>query len=112
MRPVYLNVTQTSAVTAVSPPVPLDINISPFNVGYSITNVSGNIRATVQATDDNVFAVGFDASAANWFGQVSAANISAATMGFLTGQPVVAIRLSLAGGIYSGGATLTVVQGE
>lgn len=111
MRPVYLHVTQTSAVAGVSPPVPLDVNISPFNVSYSVTNVSGNIRGTVQVTNDDVWAVGFDVSAANWFGQGSASNISAATMGFLTGQPVVAIRLSLASGIYSGGATLTVIQG-
>lgn len=112
MRPVYVNATQTSGATGVSSPVPLDVNIAPFNVSYSVTNISGSIKATVQVTDDNVFAVGFDASAANWFGQASAANISAATMGFLTGQPVVAIRLSLASGVYSGGATLTVIQGE
>lgn len=112
MRPVYVNVTQVSAAAGVTVPVPLDINISPFQVGYQVTNVSGNIRGTVQITMDNVWSSTFDVSAANWFGQVSASNISGAVQGFLTGTPATAIRLSLASGLYSGGATLTIIQGE
>lgn len=111
MRPIYVgNFSQTSAAAAVNTVVPLDVQLSPFNVAYSITNVSGNIRGTVAVTLDNIWAAGWDQSAAAWFGQTSASGISAATMGYLVGQPATALRFTLTSGIYSGGATLTVVQ--
>ena len=109
MRPIYEQLTQVSAAAA-QVVVPLDIYLSPFQVSYTITQVSGNIRATVAVTDDDVFSSTFDQSAATWFGQGSATNVSGSTMGTIIDFPVTALRLSLAGGLYSGGCTLTVIQ--
>ena len=111
MRPIYVgNFSQTSAAAAINTVVPMDVQIAPFNTSYAITNVSGNIRGTVAVTLDNIWAAGWDQSAATWFGQTSATGISAATFASLVGTPVTAIRFTMASGIYSGGATFVVVQ--
>lgn len=111
MRPIYVNLSQVSATTTTPVAVvPLDVHVSPFQVSYSVTNVSGNIRGNVQVTNDNIWAVDWDQSAASWLGQASATNFSASTFGSIIGIPFSALRLTLATGIYSGGATLTVIQ--
>lgn len=109
MRPVYINVSQTSAAAGVAV-VPLDVNISPAQTSYSVTNVSGNIRGNVALTLDNIWAANWDQSTATWLGQASATNFSASVFGSIVNMPFTALRFTLTSGIYSGGATLSVVQ--
>ena len=110
MRPIYINLTQVSAATSPVAVVPLDVQLDPFQVSFSVTNVSGNIQGNVAVTLDNIWAAGWDESAANWLGQASATNFSAAVFGSIVNIPYTALRFKLTSGIYSGGATLTVVQ--
>ena len=92
-------VTVTVDGTGVSPAVPLDQYISPFNVTYVAS------AGTVQVTTDNPFTQSitgtYVAPVLNW---VSAPTTGPNAAGFL-GQPFRAIRLS-----GSQGDTLTVIQ--
>jgi hypothetical protein len=99
MRRIVL--TQTGAgASAVSP---MNLNTSPFNVGFGVI-VSGTVNFTVQHTFDDVFSPSFNAGTATWFphptiaGQVANADGNYAF-------PVTAIRLL----VNSGGGTATLV---
>lgn len=72
MRPV----TVTTTGVSVSPPVVLDNYQDPFNVGIGCT-VTGTVTYTIQHTFDDVFAVGWDPSTANWFPHDDAALVAA-----------------------------------
>ena len=99
----------TGAVTAgwaqsgSSKPCPMDIYISPFNVGMGVV-VSGTVNYTVQHTFDDVF----DTTVVpTWFSHPVLAALSANQDGNYA-FPVKAIRLVVNSG--SGTATLTLVQ--
>ncbi len=89
MRPI--TITQTGVGDSV--PVPLDLYLTPFNVTIQCV-ISGTPTYTVQYTNDDVYAVGYDPSTGNWF---DLAGIDDATTDAVDSliSPVTAIRLSV-----------------
>ena len=102
MRPIVLSTTGGTS-SAVSP---MNINTSPFNVGFGVT-VSGTINYTVQHTFDNVWSPDFDPDTAVWFDHPTIASQSANKDGNYA-FPVAAIRIL--GNSGGGTATLTILQ--
>jgi hypothetical protein len=99
MRRIVL--TQTGAgASAVSP---MNLNTSPFNVGFGVI-VSGTVNYTVQHTFDDVFSPSFNAGTATWFPHPTIAGQAASADGNYA-FPVTAIRLL----VNSGGGTATLV---
>ena len=93
----------TSTDSAVSP---MNLNTSPFNVGFGIT-VTGTINYTVQHTFDDVFSPSFDPTTAVWFDHPTIASQATNQDGNYA-FPVVAIRLKNNSG--GGTAVMTIVQ--
>lgn len=102
MRPIYLTTTGTTN-SAVSP---MNLNTSPFNVGFGVT-VTGTINYTVQHTFDNVWSTTFDPSTAVWFDHPTIASQSTNKDGNYA-FPVTAIRIK--GNSGGGTAVLTLLQ--
>lgn len=102
MRPIYLTTTG-GAESAVSP---MNLNTSPFNVGFGVT-VSGTINYTVQHTFDNVWDLNFNPATAVWFDHPTIASQSANKDGNYA-FPVTAIRIK--GNSGDGTATMTLIQ--
>lgn len=99
MRRIVL--TQTGAGgSAVSP---MNLNTSPFNVGFGVI-VSGTVDYTVQHTFDDVFSPTFNAGTATWFPHPTIAAQAANADGNYA-FPVTGIRLL----VNSGGGTATLV---
>jgi len=103
MRPTYVTVTDNTT----SPVVPLDINLSAFNVGLAIT-ATGAIGASVQISLDDPFVT--DQSGMTWFDCHDASLVGAtgSIQGVIT-EPCRAIRLNVTSG-GGGGVKLTIVQ--
>ncbi len=102
MRPVTVQVVGADE----SAPIPLDLRLTPFQVSLQISVVSGAIDATVQYTQDDVFASDFDPATATWFNHADLVNETAAANGTLI-SPVTAVRLVNAD---TGTAQLVVTQ--
>jgi len=102
MRPMTISVTGV----ANSVVAPMNINTSPFNVGFGVT-VTGTINFTVQHTFDNVWSSTFDPATANWFDHPSVA-AKAVNQDGNYAFPVSAIRIK--GNTGTGTATLTLLQ--
>lgn len=102
MRSISVTVTNPG----VSDPIPMDLYISPFNVGFGVVPDAG-VDYTVQHSFDNPFAYGYNAGAATWFDHPTAANQIVKQDGNYA-FPVAAIRLKVNGG--AGSATLTLIQ--
>lgn len=99
---------QTVSVTGVgtSAVIGMDLHLTPFNVGLFVV-VSGTITYTVQATGDDITAIGFNPATANWFDHATLASLSAngaSNYAF----PVIGIRLKTTAG--TGTASLTAIQ--
>ena len=109
MRPVRV---QLSNAVGGTPPIPLDINQSPFNVSVAVSLSAGaSLTYTVEHTFDDIYAPGYDPDAATavWFSQSSLATKSQNAEGNYT-YPIRAVRLSLVNPSSSGTATMTVIQ--
>lgn len=102
MRPISLSTigTENSAVA------PMNINTSPFNVGFGVT-VSGTVTYTVQHTFDDVWSTTFNPATANWFDHPTIASKSTEQDGNYA-FPVSAIRLKGVSG--AGTATIRILQ--
>ena len=99
MRRIVL--TQTGAgASAVSP---MNLNTSPFNVGFGVI-VSGTVNYTVQHTFDDVYSPTFNPSTATWFPHPTITGQAANADGNYA-FPVTGIRLL----VNSGGGTATLV---
>lgn len=99
-----IDLTQTGAgASAVSP---MNLNTSPFNIGFAVV-VSGTVNYTVQHTFDDVYATTFNPSTATWFSHPTVASQSANADGNYA-FPVTGIRLLVNSG--GGTATLTLLQ--
>ena len=72
-------------------PIPLDIYLTPFNVTVQCV-ISGGPTYTVQYTNDDVFAAGYDPATGNWF---DLAGITGAIVDAVDSliSPVTAVRL-------------------
>jgi len=99
MRRIDLSKTGAGA-SAVSP---MNLNTSPFNVGFAVI-VSGTVNYTVQHTFDDVYSPTFNAGTATWFAHPTIASLAANADGNYA-FPVTAIRLL----VNSGGGTATLV---
>ena len=82
---------------------PMNLNTSPFNVGFGVT-VSGTVNYTVQHTFDDVFSPTFNPSTAVWFDHPTIASQAVNADGNYA-FPVTGIRLL----VNSGGGTATLV---
>jgi hypothetical protein len=102
MRRIVLSQTGAGA-SAVSP---MNLNTSPFNVGFGVI-VSGTVNYTVQHTFDDVFSPTFDPSTATWFPHPTIASQAANADGNYA-FPVTGIRLLVNSG--GGSATLVLLQ--
>lgn len=103
MRPI----TRSLTGVANDVPTPLDIYLTPFNVTIQVI-VTGTITYSVQWTNDDVFASGYNPATGNWF--AAATNLTNATdneVGTLQ-SPVTATRLITTAG--TGTATMRVTQ--
>jgi hypothetical protein len=85
---------------------PMNLNTSPFNVGFGIA-VTGTINYTVQHTFDDVFAPNFDPTTAVWFDHPTIASQAVNKDGNYA-FPVAAIRLKNNSG--GGTAVMTIIQ--
>jgi hypothetical protein len=84
----------------------MNLNTSPFNVGFGVT-VSGTVNYTVQHTFDDVYSATFNPSTATWFDHPTVASLAANADGNYA-FPVTAIRLLVNSG--GGTATLALLQ--
>ena len=99
-----IDLTKTGAgASAVSP---MNLNTSPFNVGFAVI-VSGTVNYTVQHTFDDVYSPLFDAGTAVWFDHPTIASLGANADGNYA-FPVTGIRLLVNSG--GGTARLTLLQ--
>ena len=96
----------TAASSTDSAVSPMNLNTSPFNVGFGIT-VTGTINYTVQHTFDDVFSPSFDPTTAVWFDHPTIASQSTNKDGNYA-FPVSGIRLKNNSG--GGTAVLTLIQ--
>ena len=96
-----IDLTQTGVgASAVSP---MNLNTSPFNIGFAVI-VTGTVNYTVQHTFDDVFSPAFNAGTATWFAHPTIASLGANADGNYA-FPVTAIRLL----VNSGGGTARLV---
>lgn len=102
MRPITMLV--VGAATSV--PIVLDQYLTPFNVSLTVSAPSGAIVATVQYTNDDVFAAGYNPALGQWFDHADLTAVVALSAGTLI-SPVSAVRLVNAG---AGTAQLIVRQ--
>ena len=105
MRPVRVTL---SSLTD-SPPIPMDVNQGPFNVGVGVAvSALASLTYSGQYTFDDVLAPGFSPSSAVWYSLISLASKTASLDGNFA-YPVTAIRLSVTA-YTSGTVTMTVIQ--
>lgn len=102
MRAMIVSVTGVSS----SPVVPMNRNITPFNVGFGVA-VTGTINYTVQHTFDDVQSATFNPATATWFNHPTIAAQSANADGNYA-FPVRGIRII--GNSGTGTATITILQ--
>jgi hypothetical protein len=112
MRPITFTITGGNGTQTVSNVAPMDHYVSPANIALNVV-VTGTITYTVQYTFDDVFAKGYDPTAAssNWNNhptlvtQVITANSNIS-------YPVTGIRIiSPASPASTGTAKLIIIQG-
>jgi len=82
---------------------PMNLNTSPFNIGFAVL-VTGTVNYTVQHTFDDVFSPTFSAGTAVWFDHPTIASQTANKDGNYA-FPVTAIRLL----VNSGGGTAALI---
>lgn len=85
---------------------PMNLNTSPFNIGFAVV-VTGTVNYTVQHTFDDVYAQSFNPATAAWFDHPTAAGLAANADGNYA-FPVTGIRLLVNSG--GGTARLTLLQ--
>jgi hypothetical protein len=100
---------KTLSAAGATSPIPLNLHISPFNVGFAVDLSAGaTLTYTVEHTFDDVFDPSFDAGTATWFPNSVVAGETADADGNYA-FPITAIRLNVTA--YTGGtATFTVIQ--
>jgi hypothetical protein len=105
MRPVRVSLSSQTE----SPPIPMDVNQGPFNVGVGVAVSAGaSLTYSVQHTFDDVWAPGFSPSSAVWYTNSSLGTKTTSLDGNYA-YPVTAIRLSVS--VYSSGTvTMTIIQ--
>jgi hypothetical protein len=100
MRSITVTVTGAGS----SAPIPMNLDTSPFNVGFGVIPSSANY--TVQHSFDNPLVEGYSAAAATWFNHPTIASQTTNQDGNYA-FPVAAIRLTVNSGTS---ATMTLIQ--
>jgi hypothetical protein len=100
-----ITITQTNVGTTA--PVPMDVYLTPFNVGLGAVVVSGTPTYTVQHSFENPLAVGYNPATATWFDHPTI-NADTTNQDGNYAFPVAAIRLNVTAG--TGVVNLTIVQ--
>lgn len=106
MRPIRLTTTDASGAATSSVAAVMDINMTPFDVGFGVV-VTGTVNYTVQHTFDDPFAATFSVATATWFDHADVAGETANQAGSYS-FPVRAIRVKQNSG--DGSTVCTVVQ--
>lgn len=108
MRPITQTLTDASGGAKATPVIPCDLYLTPTNISLQVT-VTGAATYTVEYTNDDVFAVGYNPNAASsqW---TALTGMTAATANASTTivSPVTAVRMRQTAG--AGSTTLRVVQ--
>ena len=105
MRPQTITQTGIGATAC----LPLELYISPFNVGFGVV-CSGTPTFSVQHTFDDIYAANFNPATATWFDHPTVVNVAEDIDGNYA-FPVRAVRLKVTGVINpTDSATLTVLQ--
>jgi hypothetical protein len=102
MRPVNVSVTGVG----VSNPIPQDINVTPFNIGFGVV-VTGTVTYSIQHTFDNVYSTGYNPATGNWFTHPDVVSQTVNSDGNYA-FPITAMRLNVTAG--TGTANLTSIQ--
>jgi hypothetical protein len=93
---------------AVSPPVPVNTNVTPVNIGIGcIVSAAATVDYKVQHTFDDVFSPTFVAASATWFDHSTITGKTANFDGAYT-TPIVAFRLNVSAS--DGTVTMSYVQ--
>jgi hypothetical protein len=106
MRPITLNTSNAGGGAITTPPCPLDLYISPFNVTLQAI-VTGTVSYDVQYTKDDVFAVGYVPSTGQWT-SITAMTAATTSVEATLISPVTAVRLVQNSG--SGSVRLRILQ--
>lgn len=105
MRPIR----QTISALGSTQVIPMNLNSSPFNVGFGVTvSAGGSLTYKIQHTYDDVFSPSFNPATATWFDHPTAVGKTAnfdASYAF----PVTGVRLTVTT-YASGSATLQLIQ--
>ena len=112
MRPIVFTITGGNGTQTVSNVCPIDHYVSPANIALNVV-VTGTITYTVQYTFDDVFAKGYDptAASANWTNHPTLVT-KVITADSNISYPVRGVRIiSPASPASTGTATLTIIQG-
>ena len=104
MRPMTLTVTGVAS----SAVAPMNVNTSPFNVGFGVTVSGASITYKIQHTFDDVWSPTFDPTTATWFDHPTVTGIVNTNADGNYAFPVTAIRVTGTAG--SGTATLRLIQ--
>lgn len=99
------SITVTVVGAASSAPIPMNLDTSPFNIGFGVVPVS-SANYTVQHSFDNPLATNYNPEAAVWFNHPTIANQTTNQDGNYA-FPVAAIRLTVNSG---DGASMTLIQ--
>ena len=97
-------ITLTATGVAATAVAALNLNVSPFNVGFGVA-VTGTVTYTVQHTFDDVYAAGFAPASATWYNHPTVVTQSASADGNYA-FPVRGVRVNITAGTGSVIATL------
>ena len=104
MRPVRVSLDGVSQTD----PIPLDLYLTPFNVSLR-TIITGAPTYTVEYTESDVFAAGYDPDTDTW-NPLSGMTDETANAYTTLVSPVTAVRMRQTAGVAGNGVELTVIQ--
>jgi len=108
MRPITQTLSDASGGAKATPVIPLDIYPTPFNVSLQ-ANVTGAATFTVEFTNDDVFAVGYDPNAGtSLWTPITGMTAASADANATLISPVTAVRMRLTAG--AGSVVLRITQ--
>lgn len=96
----------TATAVAATPVAAMNLNVSPFNIGFGVV-VTGTVTYTVQHTFDDVYAPTFNPATATWFNHPTVAAQTTSQDGNYA-FPVRGVRVNLTAG--TGSVVATVLQ--
>ncbi len=101
-------IVSTTNVTGASAPLVMNLNATPFNVGFGVVVTSGSPTYTVQHTFDSMSNTAYNGTGfTTWFDHPTVTGLNSSADGNYA-FPVSGIRVNITGG--TGAVTLTLIQ--